>query len=226
MTEGSLKLDYSRYRRYFLNLQRWYRKPVIAESLTISLSMLLVAFFVAFALKPTLTKIAELKVKIEDSEEILKQLESKTTALATANNIWQKAEPFKKGVELSLPLGDKYPTLLKEIEILAQRNGITYLGGNFAPSLISSELINPFTSTDKLEERLIKFSVRVSGDFVSLVSFVNDAASIDRIISIESLSYVQDVSPGEDVQVALGFSGIAYYFGDPKQLNLVIEKGK
>lgn len=222
MSEGSLNLDYSRYRRYFLNLQRWYRKPVIAESLTVSLSMLLVAFFVAFALKPTLTKIAELKTKIEESEQTLEQLETKTAALAKANIIWQQAEPFKAGVELSLPLGDKYPTLLQEIEILTQRHGVAYLSGNFAPSLISSDIINPFTSSGKLGVKVLPFTVRVSGDFLSLVGFVNNVASIDRILSIDSLSYVQDINPGEGVQVALGFSGKAYYFGDLEQLNIVI----
>jgi len=78
------RLDYQRYQRYYLNLKRFYQKPVAKVSIFVVISFMTVSFFSVFAIKPTLTTIGQLVKEIEDKGEINTKMDSKLADLARA----------------------------------------------------------------------------------------------------------------------------------------------
>ena len=70
--------------RYAQNLNRYYRMSAVRVSLTLVLSLFVMAIFIVFALRPTIVTIVTLKT-IAESEKTLQQLSVKMTNLQKAS---------------------------------------------------------------------------------------------------------------------------------------------
>ena len=64
-------------RQYSFDLKHYYRLPATQVSLTIVMSLVIVAIFAVFALRPTLITIVTLRKTILESRKTLQQLQNK-----------------------------------------------------------------------------------------------------------------------------------------------------
>lgn len=219
MSENTIGQNYSRFKRYYLDIRRISGRSSVQKSLTLALSFFLIAFFIAFALRPTLTKITELKVKIDESEETLSKLEQKSAALVRASSVLDEVADFVPSLRASVPISPFYRTYVKEVESLAIRHNLTYLTSSFDPALILS-VVDPYLLDLDLEGIPLPYNFRLSGDYVSIRSFLNDFRNIDRVAEIEQMSIVHDVQPGSESEqgLVLNVNGSVYYFGDSSEI--------
>lgn len=223
MKIGDAKLDYARFKKYYLNIRGYSDRVVVKESLTIALSLFLVAFFLVFALRPTMVKITELRNKIEESEQTLESLEKKADSLVRVEKLWREAGVYLESLNTSLPLQPYLERWIKEVEVLAIRNDLSYDNASFDSSLIRSSFVNPYKIDRSISEIGIPYSIKVSGEYGDLVRFLNEITAIDRVMSIDSLGFVQDESKDE-VRLSLTLQGEVYYFADDDLIESVLRR--
>ena len=211
---------------YYLNLKKIAKRQGAMQSLGVGLSLLLTSFFLIFALKPRLTKIAELKKQIEVEQKTLKQLEKKTTTLAKVEGIWSRIQDPSQQIEKSIPLGPDYSYWVKEIEWVAQSNQVKYINGTFSASLIKSDLINPYQLGSKLDPIEIKVSLRFEGDYPNLLATVNQLMQLDRVFDVGEVRISENDKKDSLGQLVMTVGGKVYYFGNKAELDKVLNKNK
>jgi len=205
----------ARGRHYGVDLKRYYRLPATQVSLTTVLSLLIVAFFVIVAIRPTLVTVATLKKSIETEEKTLKALRTKEKAVQRAATLYEELKSGTLYTDRAVPLtGAKYDDLAKTFEILASQAGVELTGVTVGESLLYSEILKPYEGRAR-EAVSVPVTVRVSGSYPLVRKFFNLVISIDRLIEIETLSVGRDSGGrGKEEGVALSLTGTAAYMAD------------
>ncbi len=217
MKNERLALRYSRFRRYYLNWQQAVRKPVVQRSLALSLSFLLTAVLVGWAIRPSLTKIVELKKEIREKERVLEKLKQKTAALERAAQLWNKVAVDANRVEMSVPVGPEYRYLIKEWEEVARGAGVRYISGNFDKALVKDGLEKGDKNQEEITAIPLRFSLRWAGDYLSLLRAGQTLSHLDRVVEIENISFSQ----GEEVVMTM--NGRVYYLENKKKLEPILK---
>lgn len=215
---SAIKANYAKYRKKLMNIRQYYQKSSVATTLTVVLSFLLVSFFIVVALRPTLVKIAQLRSTIEEAEKTLTALETKVQALNRASQIWNQATPYLTYLQSSIPIEPEYRTLFKEIEGVAIREEVNYLGGSIGDAVVGSRLAFPYEEDINMDGLTLAYSFRVEGEYAQLIEFLRVFVNLDRVMSVDSLSFSE--GGGDDqTLVSLNVSGKAHYFARTDVVN-------
>ncbi len=222
-----MKLPVKKYRQ---DLERYYRIPAVQISLTVVLSLFVVAFFIAFAIRPTLVAIVSLKKTIAESEKSLEQLETKVANLDRAARILEEIEPSLEKLDASITEnGADYQGITSDIEILAQQSGVLLDSESFGGTLLFSRLFAPFKASKGQVVVEMPISVRATGSYANISLFLRRLLSMERVIGVESATLTREAGPRTAIaSVALNVNGSIYYLADEAQLKKAIpdEKGK
>ncbi len=219
-------LQRRRQSNYYLYLQRMANKPGVGESLGIVLSLLTVSFFVVFAIKPSLAKIAELNKEIEVTENTLTRLKKKSVALTQVAKIWARVSGESQKIEKTIPLGPDYSYFVKEMEWVANQNKVRYVNGTFTESLLKSDLLDPYQINQKLSPIEIKVNLRFEGDYAELLKTLNQLTNIDRLLEINTVSINQNDKKDKLGQLVMTLNGKIYYFGNKTELEKILQPVK
>lgn len=219
---STLKENYAKYRKNLMNIRQYYQKSSVSTTLTVVLSFLLVSFFIGVALRPTLVKIAELRSTIEEAEKILEQLETKVQALNRASQVWSQATPYLGYLQASVPIEPEYRPFLKEIEGIAIRENVSYKGGSIGEAVVGSRLAFPYERDINMEGLPLTYNVRIEGQYQDLIEFLRVLINLDRIVSIDSLTFSEGGSEEEPGIVSLNLSGQAHYFARAEIVNQML----
>ncbi|MFZ5365752.1 MAG: type 4a pilus biogenesis protein PilO [Patescibacteria group bacterium] len=204
------RTEYHRYRRYFVDIRRLYQKKEIIIYTGLTLSLLTIAFFGIFALKPTVITIASLIKEVQNKREIDRQLQTKINALTSAQTNFALAGNSLTLIDDALP-GDPFPSqILYQLEFLAQQEGLT----------VRSLAVEPVTLLGEAKEKTpgkkipgpdwVSFSLSLSGNFENLSKFVSSLEKLRRLVTIDSLTFAQSKSEEEKV-MSLSISGKTYF---------------
>lgn len=199
------KIDYRRYRRYFIDLGSRYAKKKEAKIYTgITLSLLTVAFFGIFALRPTFITIASLIREQKDKEIISEQLEQKINNLRQAQTSYSLVVNSINFVNQALPQDSSLAVFAYQIEALAQGESLTIKSLTFdsTPLLENKQ-------DSQLKE--VVFSLSLSGDFGKMKNFLSSLTNLRRIVTIESVDFSQSTKE-EESTLTLNISGKTHYF--------------
>lgn len=219
----STKQQYGRYRQYSVNLMKYYRVPAVQKSLSLVLSIFISAFFVTLAIRPTLIAITKEKQTISESEKILVQLRAKTAALQKASIVWESIQPMRPQIEASFPSsGPDYPAITKSIEILAIESAVTISGESLGEALIYSSIIDPYSGKKRVVVEM-PYSVKAEGNYLQLMSFLDQILNMNRVFKIESLGIGEDVTKAniDSSGLSLSLSGHIYYVANQEQLSTI-----
>lgn len=175
--------EYHRYRRYFTDLGQFYQTKKGRTYAGIILSLLTVAFFIFFAIKPTLITIAQLIRQVKDQKTVARELEKKVKALSEAQSNYLLVESNLPLVDQALPKDPQISILVKQLEALARRSQVTI------KSLQISKANLKETTFQKTEKQAVDFSFNVLGDYQNLKIFLSSLSRLRRIISIEAFSF-------------------------------------
>lgn len=191
---SNIREEYAKYKRYFRRIaDTYYRRPSVKASVELLLTLLTISFFAIFALRPTLNTIAELWANIASQKETSRALEEKLSNLGRAQLVFSQEEQRLALLNEALPNEPRPDQYLQQIEGLVATHGLSLESFNIDETLLLGKPEKP-KGRKKDEKEIpnvenIPISFSVSGDFSSLISFLEDTENLRRLIVIESLSF-------------------------------------
>ncbi len=222
------KYSQVRARHYDLDLRRYYRLPAVQISLQVVLSIFIIAFFIFFALRPTLTTIISLQKDIEDSRQTLQQLDAKVSSLQRAATILTALKPSLSYIDASIPTTDAgYTPFISSLEILAAQSGATLINDNIGGTLLFSQIVSPFTLAKTESVVSMPVTIQVAGSYEQTSAFLTSLMSLDRIVTITSVTFShQAITKDSTATVTLSVSGTVSYMADQKQITTSLPSDK
>lgn len=212
------------YRNISANLKRYYRMPSVKTSLTVVLSIFIVAFFIFVAMRPTFVTIAELNKTIEASRQTLKQLENKTASLEKMNQVWEQVQSKEIYVDNNIPSdGPRYGELAKVMEVLAYETGVELTSETVGGALTYSNISDPYSGMNR-EVISMPFSIRVTGGYLAISKFLERLGSIERLVTLDNLTFTRNTrSSNSTGELTFNISGQVHYLADKTILNPILK---
>ncbi len=224
-----MKFDTSKYSR---DLRRYYQIPAVQSSLTVVLSIFVVAIFISLALRPTLISIANLKNTISDANKTSQTLKVKVKNLQTASSQLENLKPILPMLNANIPnKGVMYSDFINTVEAIAIQTGSTLDTETMGASLLFSKIASPFELNRDHEVVNLSFTISVTGAYPQLEQFLNTFLSIERLAMVDSLNVAPAVSSknsnksGESV-LKMDIQGSVFYMADKEQLAKILEEKK
>lgn len=175
------KEGYRRYRKYHRNLQMFYRKPPVRDVTFLVLSLLTAAFFSFFAIKPSFKTIGGLIKEIEDKRMASEKLAQKINALSVAQGEYALIQSDLPKVYNVLPKKADFPKLAKQIEYLTGENNSSITALQIQGTRLFGE--------EKKKLSPLEFNLNITGEYKDLKKFLGDLESLDRIITVDGLTF-------------------------------------
>lgn len=221
--ENNTKNTVNRYKHYATDLKRYYRMPFIQTSLTSVLSLLIVAFFIFVALKPTLATISRLKQKIQDSKQTLTKLDAKVNALQKISTLQPSYSPLIPYVDNLIPQdGPRYQTVVGMMELIASENKVKISSNTQGEALTYSKIADPYSGISRVVVSM-PINFRVSGLFVDISRFFEALLAADRLISIDSISFTREVQKQDSLGlISFNVSGNVHYLANDAMLRTIL----
>lgn len=212
------KKKYGRYKNYYFRLQSLSREPVAQTSFVLIASLLTISFFGIFAIKPTFATIATLLKEIKNKKELNQKLQAKITALNKAENTYAQITPKLKIINNALPKHPEFTRLEQEIEYLIYKNNLLLASGDFSGFTVVGE---KEPEKKKEEEDIdgtlkrLSFNLVIAGEYNDLKNFLKDLENLDRIILVETTSFLKNTDiKGARLQMML--KAKVFYLKPPK----------
>lgn len=192
------------YFRYFTYIKPVVKLKVIRTYGSTIFTIFVMAIFVFFAIKPTIETILVLQKKLQDSNQVLRQVEEKVGNLSQGKENYENLDPIvKTRINAAIPDTAELKTLIQALEETAIRYD----------SSISALQIQSHTLDVKVENQVgtiseISFIFNVEGEYQNLISLLQDLKSSSRLISQDSLTLTK-VSEGDGLTMSI--SGKVWY---------------
>jgi len=210
------RIEYHRYRRYLVDLHNLSQNKMVVVYTGFTLTLLTIAFFGLFALKPTITTIASLIQEQQGKKELDRKLQAKINALNAAQTNYHLAEEFFPLIEEALPTEPLVQQLVYQLETLAQNEGLSIMSLGVEPVVLIGETKRQ--GKEKFEElNTLSFSLLLRGEFNNLSKFISDLEKLRRIAAIDSLTLSQKETEGGKAMI-LNLSGRVYFLPKDKRV--------
>ncbi|MFW6143321.1 MAG: type 4a pilus biogenesis protein PilO [Patescibacteria group bacterium] len=167
---------------------KYIKPPVITPTKTkvytmVGLSLLALIIFGAFAIRPALATVVELKKKVIEQKEASLKLEQKIKDLSRAQILLSKHENDIQLLEKALPHKKNSAQILETIYALAKRNNLRPNRLSFAKeNQIKIKLPN-----DVITIHSVPILLQVEGVFPDFNSFLQDLENSSRLIDIDEI---------------------------------------
>lgn len=209
----NLKDEFHRYNRYFVSLKEFSQKKPVRSFTNLTLSMLTIAFFAFFAIKPTVVIIASLTKEIKDKQEIRTKIKSKITSLVQAQETYSLNQDRFYLLDQSLPDIPDFPSLIFPLEKEATLNNIQIR--SFSITVI--DIIPKGKTKDKASvTSSFDFNISATGDYQNLKAFLVKLKTLRRLLTIERASFGQTKkSRDQSITTTLAISGSSSFY--PKE---------
>lgn len=149
----------------------------------LGLTLLSLIIFGAFAIRPTLATVTELKRKIKDQEEARDLLDQKIKALSLAQTQLSKNKSDLPLAEGALPEKKDLSGLLETLNSLCEKNELRLSRLSFG----KSEEVSQNLPNQNLKTKKLSFSTQLEGDFPHFLSFLEEVENTLRQINIEEI---------------------------------------
>lgn len=197
-----LPTNYRAYSRYYRNIGPFLEKPRIRAYTMLILSFFTMSFFGIFAIKPTLTTIAQLRKQIADSQLFNEKLERKIITLSQLKEEHKKIENDLPLLSKALPSEPKFYSFLQDLERFAQETGTTI-------SSVRLESID-LTKKDTKSPTKIAASLTLEGNYSASQEFLNRLLNANRIYTLDRFGIHSNPKSGENI-TNLDLSVNSYY---------------
>lgn len=194
-------LSATKYREY-LKLLPNMEKENTRAFVTIGLTFIALSFFGIFAINPTLTTIAELQKQLEDSQMVDQQLTTKINNLSLLQQQYNLLEKDLPVVYAAIPKTAEAPLLSAQIEALAKKHSIVITTFRIAEVQLASNK-QKITKTSSFT-----FTLEAEGTYQNMIDFASDLATLNRIVTVESMSIGRDSKTNE---LMLSLRGRQYF---------------
>ncbi len=179
------------------------QKQRIWAGMQIILTLFALSFFGIFAINPTLTTIVNLKRQLADANLAVSNLQVKIQNIELLQQKYTALSPDLNVILSAIPTSPSAPTLFGKIQSFAKNNQVTIQ----ALEVKHVGLIS--RNGDRMVSSSFPFSLTASGSYTNLEQFLTGLTSIDRIITINSISLGRDTLNPNVLQLTVNAK--AYY---------------
>lgn len=183
--------------RSYINSARdlYERQPAVKVTVQLVLSVFAVAFFVFFAIRPTLTTITELLRKIEEQRVVDQQLDRKITQLEAAQVELTENQADIPLIKLAVPEDPDLEGFARRLEVLATEENAELATVQFqtipivGDRLSISEDSSVTPSSGGRGNLFATFNFTINGNQESIISFLRKLETIDRAVAITRITF-------------------------------------
>lgn len=199
-----MKNESDLYSRYFTYVKPLTKNPLVKTYGTKIFTLLVMSVFIFYAIKPTVETILVLQKKLDDSNQVLKEITEKTSNLAKAQQNYENIDQdIKSKIEAAIPNNVGLKSIIQTLELTAQKYEASISALQIQPLVIETETSEGIGALAE-----VAFTFNTEGEYEKLISMLQDLRSSDRLISIDNLS-LSKLSEGSGLIMSL--SGKAYY---------------
>lgn len=191
-----------RYSRYYVYLEPIVADPLVRGYFSLVASLLLVSFFLVFALSPTINTILALQKKIEEQKQVDTALQKKIADLVAAQDSFAQIQEILPAVFVGVPITPTPQTIISGVAVSASASGVKQTGISFHDLPLSSDLIT------SLELTPVEFTLSVTGDYASVRDFLGRVENASRLIKLKSIGVSQITT---STQVSININAQGYY---------------
>ncbi len=199
-----MRNESSKYFRYFTYIKPITRLPVVKTYGSTIFTIFVMTFFIVYAIKPTIETILVLQKKLADETQVLEKVNLKAKNLSLGQQNYNNLTPsIKAKISGAIPNTIALKTITTTLEQLAKRYEASISALQIQPLKIEIAADNKLGNISE-----INFIFNVEGEYVKLVSMLQELKLSDRLISIDSLS-LSKLAEGNGLVMSI--SGKAYY---------------
>lgn len=197
----------AKYSRYYT-----YIKPVIENKYVISsspyiFSLISIAIFAVFAIRPTITTISNLQKQLADNQQVLDKLNQKAKDLTQAKKNYDNLDPTtKQKISLALPDQTNIVTLVTSL------NGSIPKGASVSALQIQPVTLADLNNSSGIHQNIskINFTFNVTGSYQDLLQTLDNLHKSPRLISVDNIV----MSSQESGSLVLSITGKGYFLSN------------
>lgn len=214
--------QYGRYKEYYLNILNLYKqKADLRAFLEIILSLSTIIIFSVFALKPTALTIIALVKEINEKKITVSSLTQKVKNLEIAGEVYVQNQDVIPIVDSAISTIPSPENLAKQTLALSQKNTVEIMGLSIGQII----LIGPPPEKKGKSEfkplpndaQEMPFSISVRGNYINLMSFINDFENLRIPSKIDIVGINSSVTVEEGKVLVIVISGRIPFLGEIKK---------
>lgn len=192
------------YSRYFTYIKPVMKLKIVKTYGSTIFTLLVMAIFIFFAIKPTLETILVLQKKLSDSNLVLQKVNQKIDNLSQGKKNLDGLDPnIRSKISQAIPDHVSLKQVFQTLELTAKANEASISALQIQPLVLETKKDNQLGSLSE-----ISFTFNVEGEYNNLILLLQNLKSSARLISIDSLS-ISKPSVGKGLIMSL--AGKAYY---------------
>ncbi len=172
------------WQRYYSVLEPWLKKPQVRAYTFLILSIFTSAFFLFFAVRPTINTIINLRRQIADSENVDRQLTQKINALSQIQAQYEVIKTDLPLLSQVLPARADVSGLVQEMEKVALNNQVALSAMQFGEANLVGEGL---TKSDQ-NAIPVAFQITTAGDYARLLALLQSLNTSARLVSVDSIN--------------------------------------
>lgn len=202
-----------RYSRYYIYIEPVVSDPLIRGYFSLVASFLAIAFFMVFALSPTINTILALQKKITEQKQVVAALNQKITNLVTAQANYSQVESSLPNLMTALPLTPTAQTIISGVMTSASASGITLTSLEFKNLPLSSDSVDQVVQAQKPGEvLLVNFTLTTTNTPDKIHSFLFAIENLPRQIHLLNLDLSQ--TPDSPTMTSVSVKANGYYLSE------------
>lgn len=206
-TQNNLSI-YERYQRYSTYLTPIVSDPLIRSYFGLVASILLIAFFLFFALSPTFNTILGLQKKIQDDQTIDAALQQKISDIIHAQDVYSQIQPQLNLLDQAMPDKPFPQGLIADILNSASSSGVVLSSLQFQSVPLTADAVVKNPSVNGVPA--VTFSVSIAGSNDQIRQFLGNLESRLRYIRIQNITVNFGTKVGS---VTADITGTGFYIG-------------
>jgi Tfp pilus assembly protein PilO len=179
-----------RLKIYYKTIIPLFEEPKVGGYTMLILSLFTIAFFGAFAIKPTLVTIVQLKKSIEDNTVVDKALAGKINQLRVAYTAYSQIRSELNTIFTSLPNKPETASLVGKLNRLFADNSTNVVSLQFE----SIDATPPKVASSSAQ--VLLFTLSGKAPYQNALSFINALSRMDRIVTIDVVTMQSTTGDG------------------------------
>lgn len=181
-----------------------FKKERTQKYTTIILTLSASIILGIFAVSPTLSTIVNLQKQLDDDKFVEQKLQEKINNLSILQQKYASIQSDLPLIFNAIPKSSQIPLFLAQLQGLANETNIKIINFQTYPVGLSDSIISDkrFSSFD--------YSISVSGDYQSLLNFLDKISKFSRIVTLSNISMAKTVDANTST-LQLSVKGSAYF---------------
>lgn len=195
-----------KFSKYYTYIKPVLKNKTVKTYSPLVFSLITIAIFSLYALRPTIATIISLQKSVVEQEEVLAKLNQKVKSLSDGRRNYQLIEePVKDKLINLLPDSTSLPPLINDLTSIAVINSASISGVQFQPVDLDGPPNQPSTKSSLKE---IELTANFQGNYAQLFKVLDHLSTANRLISIQSVNFSQP----SDSPTVMQINAKAYYF--------------